>query len=130
MSKYVLDSYAWVDYLEGTKNAQKVRDILADKNNSIFTHKVSFAEVISVTKRRGSNPEVAATAMTTLSQLYEGTIDFYKEVGLTHAELRKKINLFGLADTFVVITARKLGAKIITGDQHFKGMKEVGLFLE
>ena len=39
-------------------------------------------------------------------------------------EIRKKIKDFGLADVFVLLTARKLNAKIITGDPHFKGFKE------
>jgi predicted nucleic acid-binding protein len=34
---------------------------------------------------------------------------------------------FGLADAYVLATARKLKSKILTGDPHFKGMKEAVL---
>jgi len=40
----------------------------------------------------------------------------------------KKRNIkFGLVDAFVLLTARELDAKILTGDRHFKGFKEAVL---
>ncbi len=47
-------------------------------------------------------------------------INFSKEVGIACAKIKKKIKDFGLADAFVLITA-----KILTGDPHFKGMNNV-----
>lgn len=32
-----------------------------------------------------------------------------------------------MADAFVLLTARKLGAKVVTSDPHFKGFKEAVL---
>ncbi|HLD05530.1 MAG TPA: PIN domain-containing protein [Candidatus Nanoarchaeia archaeon] len=125
MSKYVLDAYAWIEYLNASKKGSKVKELFEKENNSFFTHKVTFSEVISVFRRRDFDPEIASGAMVSLSQIYEGNLLFYKEVGLLHADLRRKIKDFGLADAFVLLTARKLGAKVITGDSHFKGFKEV-----
>ena len=42
----------------------------------------------------------------------------------SETEIRKKIQNFGMADCVILLTARKLNAKIITGDLHFKGFKE------
>ncbi|MEK6963194.1 MAG: PIN domain-containing protein [Nanoarchaeota archaeon] len=125
MSKYVLDAYAWIEYLNASKKGSVVKDLLEKENHSFFTHKVTFLEVISVFRRRDFDPEIASSAMVSLSQIYEGDLLFYKEVGLLHADIRKKIKDFGLADTFVLLTARKIGAKVITGDPHFKSFKEV-----
>lgn len=30
----------------------------------------------------------------------------------------------GLADIFVLLTARKLNAKVVTGDEDFRGLKD------
>jgi predicted nucleic acid-binding protein len=38
--------------------------------------------------------------------------------------MRKNSKDFGLADAYVLATARKLKAKILTGDEHFKPVKE------
>lgn len=130
MSNYVLDAYAWIEYLNGTENGEKIRKWFTDSKNSFFTHKVTFAETISVTKRRGFDPEIAAKAIGSLSQLYEGDLSFFKDVGLLHAELRQRIQRFGLADTFVLLTARKCNAKIITGDPHFQGFGKEIIFLD
>ena len=51
-------------------------------------------------------------------------MDFSVSAGMTHAEIRRKIKDFGLSDAYVLAAARKLNAKILTGDPHFKNMKE------
>ena len=38
--------------------------------------------------------------------------------------MRKKFKDFGLIDSMILLTTRKLDAKILTGDPHFKGFKE------
>ena len=91
MSKYVLDAYAWIEYLNASKKGSKVKELFEKENNSFFTHKVTFSEVISVFRRRDFDPEIASGAMVSLSQIYEGNLLFYKEVGLLHADLRRTL---------------------------------------
>lgn len=45
--------------------------------------------------------------------------------GLLHCEMRKTAKDFGLADAYVLATATRLESKILTGDPHFKPLKEV-----
>lgn len=52
-------------------------------------------------------------------------MEFSREAGLLHALIRKKIKDFGLIDAFVLLTARKIKARVLTGDNYFKGFKEV-----
>ena len=125
MNNIVVDASAWLEYLNGTKEGELVKKILNNANNMLFTNNVTLSEVVSVAKRRGKDAEVAAKAVLNLSQIYEGNVLFFKEIGLLHAELRKKIPHFPLADAFVLLTAKKLNGKIVTGDSHFKGFKDV-----
>ena len=46
------------------------------------------------------------------------------QAGLIHCEMRKTIKDFGLADAYILATARKLKSKILTGDLHFHEIKE------
>ena len=57
------------------------------------------------------------------------TPEIAMNAGLLHADMKKKIRNFGLADSIILATARKLRAKVVTGDSHFKGFKET-VFLE
>ena len=56
-------------------------------------------------------------------QIIDGVLA--EETGMIHSTIRKRIKDFGLADAFVLTTAKRLGAKIVTGDPHFKNMKNV-----
>lgn len=128
MTKYVIDAYAWIEYFEGSFQGKKVRDILTGEHE-ILTHAVTVAEVVSRMKRKGFDGEAAFHALQGLSQMIPINVDFSMEVGLVHAETRAKVPGFGLADAFVLVLARKVGGKIVTGDPHFQQEKGV-VFLE
>ena len=121
MTKFVLDTYFWVEYLGGFN--EKIRDIIEGKNE-LYTNVLTVAEVISKVKRKNLNSDIALQAISSLSNIVNINLNFSNEVGLLHADIRKRIKDFGLADTFVLLTARKLNAKILTGDSHFKNFKE------
>ncbi len=46
------------------------------------------------------------------------------QAGLLHFEMRKTLKNFGLADAYMLATARKLKSKVLTGDPHFESVKE------
>ena len=123
MNKYVVDTWVWVEYFEG--NNQKIKAFIDSEENKIYISTVTISEVISFAKRKGKDVDEIFKALVSLSQVFAGDYLFYKEVGLLHAEVKKKIKDFGLADAFILATARRLNAKILTGDPHFKGFREV-----
>ncbi len=122
--KYVVDAHAWISYLIGDKSGEFIAKIIEDTKNEIFTNIITLAKVISIIKRENKDYNESYKIILSLSKIYTGEIVFMKEVGLLHAETKREIREFGLADAFVLLTARKLNAKILTGDPHFKGFKE------
>lgn len=124
MSRFVVDSWAWMEYLDGTHTGLKVKKMLEKGDDEFFTSIISFAEIISRTKRKNMNVETAEDAVSSCSSIVDIDKEIAKEAALFHGEIRKKIDDFGLGDAFVVIAARRLGAKVLTGDPHFKGIKE------
>jgi len=124
MSKYVIDSYAWIEYFEGSAKGRVVQKVILEKHE-IITSAVTVAEVISRMKRKGFEVDDIYLALTNLSQIEDTHALDAKDVGLIHAELRSKVKDFGLADAFVLAVAHQHDAKIITGDPHFKHMKNV-----
>jgi len=125
MSKYVLDSWAWIEYFEGSSRGLRVKELIFDPDNEIFTHPVSVAEIISKAKRSGKDPEGVWTAITTNSNILRTSAEECKNVGITHANMKSKSQNFSLADAFVLETARKLKAKVLAGDQDFRNIPGV-----
>ncbi len=120
---YIIDSYAWIEYLDGSDKGDKVKEVLKEQN-SIHTTAITVAEIVSRAKRKDRDTVIAYQTVITNSNIINVNPEIAKETGLLHAEIKKEIKDFGLADAFVLQTARKLNAKIITGDPHFKGFKE------
>ncbi len=122
--KYVIDAYAWIEYLIGREAGTKVKQVIEEENNEIYTSAVTLAEVISKIARQKQNVETAYDILTSNSNIIDINDQLSKETGILHAKMRKTKKDFGLADAYVLATAIKTNAKIITGDPHFKGIKE------
>jgi predicted nucleic acid-binding protein len=124
MSKYVVDAYAWVEYLIGSECGKKVRAILDEEGNEVYTCAVTVAEVVSKTAREGRDFEEAYDILMSDSQVVNVDEEVSKEAGVLHSEMRNIEKDFGLADAYVLAIARRTKSKVLTGDLHFKGIKE------
>jgi predicted nucleic acid-binding protein len=125
-SRYVVDSYAWIEYLDGTEIGRKVSDLIKE-NNEIFTCVLTIAEVVSKAARKGKDVKIAYDVLNSNSKIIDADEELSLRAGLLHYEMRKTVKDFGLADAYILATAGKLKAKILTGDMHFKNMKEAVL---
>jgi predicted nucleic acid-binding protein len=125
--KYVIDAYAWIEYLIGSKAGEKVKAILEEETNDIYTCAVTVAEVVSKTAREGREFEIVYDILLSNSQIVNVDEEISKEAGVLHCEMRKTKRDFGFADAYVLAIARTANAKILTGDPHFRGVKEAVL---
>lgn len=123
MTKYVLDSYAWVEYFIGADKGVKARGIIESKNQ-IHTSVITIAEVCGKMKKQNLDYEEAYKKMISLSLIEPLDAELAKNAGVLRTETRKNIENFGMADAIILLTARALGAKLVTGDYHLKGFKE------
>ena len=121
MSSYLLDASAWIEYLEGTPRGAAVERILMGAGNEFFTTPVTIAEVISVALRKGLDENVAFAAVANV-KLIEMTRESAKTISIAHATMRKTIKKFSLSDATVLVAARAIDAKIITGDKDFSNI--------
>jgi predicted nucleic acid-binding protein len=127
LSKYVVDAWTWVEYLIGSEFGIKLREVLDEDSSEVYTCAVTVAEVVSKVAREGRDVEAAYALLLSNSQVVNANEELSKHAGLLHCEMRKGLKDFGLADAYVLATARKLKAKVLTGDVHFKGVKEAVL---
>ena len=122
--KYLIDTSAWIEYLNGSKAGEKVNQILREENK-IYVISLIISEVISKVRRKGDNVDLAYDCLIKNSKIFEITPKISKRIGILHAETRNKVPNFSLADASIVCSAEAINAKIITKDMHFKSFKEV-----
>ncbi|MBI2584082.1 MAG: PIN domain-containing protein [Candidatus Aenigmarchaeota archaeon] len=124
MTDYIVDAWAWIEYFDGSRAGNKIRDYIESGRNAIFISSVTFAEVISKFLRTGRDADVAIEGIRALSRIINADEELAASAGRLHAGNRNNIKNFGLADAFVLASARKTGCRILTGDPHFEGFKE------
>lgn len=126
MTSLVVDSWAWIEYLDGSARGRKAEKSMQTASE-LWTSVVSVAEVVSKYRRAGRDEDDAVRALTTLSKLGTPSLGDAREAGVIHSELKARIPNFSFADSFVLQLARKVGAKVLTGDPDFRGLKEAEL---
>src|SRR3989344_319262 len=109
--RYLIDSSAWIEYLEGGKAGEKVSNFLKEQNNEIFVINLNIAEVISKVRRAKKDYELAYKVIITNSKILNITPKIAKSAGLLHAELKNKNKGFSLADALIIKAAESISAK-------------------
>jgi len=122
LNSYVVDAWAWIEYLIGSEKGVKLEELFEDETTQVYTCAVTLAEIVSKVTREGKETEVAYSLLLSNSQIIDADEELSKNAGLLHAEMRKTEKDFGLADSYVLATATKLKSKILTGDLHFKNV--------
>ena len=125
--RYLIDSSAWIEYLDGGASGEKVNKIIKEENNEIITLALNISEVISKTKRMNRNADLAYESIISNAEFFDITPEIAKEAGLLHSQLRKQNQSISIADTLMMISSEALSARIVTKDNHFKNFKGVVL---
>lgn len=124
MTKLIVDASAWIEYFSGSEKGKKFASIIENRANELFTSSATVAEVISKVLKEGKNPKLALDHINNLSSVLNLTQDISLIAGRLHFENKKLNKNFGMLDAFIVATAQKINAKILTGDYDFKPFKE------
>jgi predicted nucleic acid-binding protein len=125
MGKYAIDASAWIEYLEGSTEGEKVGEIIEKENNESFTSSITLAEVISRFIRKDKDYEIAKKAVYTLSKIVFVDDVLGEKAAKIHAKIKMKDNRFSLADAFVEAMAESMGLTVVTKDLHFKHFRNV-----
>jgi len=124
--KYVVDSYAWLEYFMGTVAGEKAKKIIDSSADEKMTPTICVAEMYAkVLRVEGpEKAELQRAFMKLRSALVPLTEEIAVEAAKVDVEMKKKVAGWGLADSIVLGTARKKKAKVLTGDEHFLNMPE------
>ncbi|MEW6749010.1 MAG: PIN domain-containing protein [Candidatus Micrarchaeota archaeon] len=124
MTRYIIDSYAWIEYFDGSSAGEKVKRLL--ETSECFTSSLSIAEVTIKLLKKGMDPSEGYGLVCSLSKELPVTNAISFEAGKVYVEKRKKLKDIGIVDVIIMVQAREAGLAVLTGDrEHFAGEKNV-----
>jgi predicted nucleic acid-binding protein len=119
----LLDSFAWIEYFIGTQKGEEVKK-LVDDDIQLYTSPIVIAEIYSKSLRTDGNAEVRKDFIIKRCALIIIDENIAVEAAKIHAENKIKTPDFGLADAFILASARNKRLNVLTGDPHFKDFKD------
>ena len=124
---FTLDTFVWIEYFEGSKSGEVIKQLLEDGIHNLFTPSIALAElsdaVVKGKVRADWSDVIRFVALNT--HIKEIDSEIAGESGIIKNNLRKKHPNFGLIDAIVLATARKLKSLLLTGDEHLTGEADV-----
>ncbi|RLF90220.1 PIN domain nuclease [Thermococci archaeon] len=123
--RIVLDSYAILAYLADEKGAEKVEKYLErarEGSVSLYMSTVNLGEVYYILTRR-KGVEVADFVVALLKREPVKFVAVDERIALLAGRI-KAFHKLSYADAFAVATAVDLNAKLLTGDEEFRSVKE------
>jgi predicted nucleic acid-binding protein len=129
--KIVVDAYAWIEIFLGSESGRRAKGIIEEAEN-VLTPGTVLAEVARKYTLAGVTAPTIRKRLATMLEASE-PVDVNEEIALEAAratiQLEKRVATSGLRkpslfDGIVLASARQNDAKVLTGDEHFKGLPE------
>ena len=121
--KFVIDSYAWIEYFRGTESGRISKNYIESKEAATST--ISISELKEKYLREGwdyfSSDLLFITSITTIVQIDR---EIAVSAGQINFDRKKKVKDWGMSDSIVLATAEKMSAGVVTGDAHFSDLNE------
>ena len=122
--KGLIDSFALLAYLKQESNYQKVEDLLASKETQLLMNDINIGETFYILARERGLDQAEYFINAILPNLPITKIgNTFSEV-IEAAKIRAHYPI-SYADCFVVATAIREKASIITGDPDFKHVEKI-----
>lgn len=123
VAKYLLDTWAWIEFYIGSEKGKKVYELL-ESGEQCYTSIVTIAELSDNFKSGNLDSDNSWSEIRAFieskTEIIELDTDICSNAGKIKHEEREKFPDFGLMDAIILSSARKHELKIITGDKHLK----------
>jgi predicted nucleic acid-binding protein len=118
----LLDSYGWVEYFAAGKLAAKYEKYVeqATEENTITPTIVVYEVYKKIRREKGEEAGLEVYGQLTRTKI----IPLNEELAIGAADVSLKLGL-SMADAIIYATARSEKARLVTSDEHFKGLENV-----
>ena len=128
--KYVFDTYAWVEYLEGTSIGKKIEIYFSNPSYQIFTPTIVLAELSdALTKGNVNKPWEDIIEFV---NLHSEKVPISELIASKAGPLKKRLRVSsrgaGIIDAIILACAEVMGATLLTGDPdltHQEGVVDI-----
>lgn len=117
----LIDSWAWIEYWKGGENADAAAVYIEGTEKALISS-VNIAEVHFWVLNHYGDDVAEQKSKSMVRRSY--TVVPVAEIAISAAKL-KAAHQLGLADSFVLATARSADAKVVTGDPDLKRFDDV-----
>ena len=107
----------------GTEKGEKVREVV-ESNVQLYTSPIVIAEIYSKSLRTNGRAEERERFIVERCAIIPIDEEIAIEAAKIHAEAKKTMEDFGLADAFILASARYRNVKVLTGDPHFENFSD------
>ena len=101
----LIDSFAWIEYFMGTEMGEEVKEVV-ESGEQLYTSPIVIAEIYSKSLRTDGRAEERRDFIVKRCASIPIEEEIAVEAAKIHAEAKKTMNDFGLADAFVLASAR------------------------
>ena len=122
---YLFDTYAWVEYFLGSEKGVKVRKIVDNYKHTLSTPDNCIAEIKSWCLLNNKDFSKSFNIVKVNSNIEPISTNNWIESANIRHEKRKQMKNFELMDSIIIAKQQEIDGKIITGDQHFKNLKNI-----
>ena len=132
---HIIDSYAWIEYFKASNEGENAKRYVEDEGSatpSIVVAEVSGKLLKEVEAGRETREQRTGHLefIRSTSQILPLTFDTAAKAGEIDVEMKKRVRGWGLADSIILTLTRSANAKVVTGDEHFRSLKEAVLIKE
>ena len=113
------DSSAWIEYFTGSEKGRVAKEII-DELETIFSPSICLMEIKNKYLREKRKFKSRIDFICIKSQV----VDINKETALEAAEIKNRHNLYSV-DALIYAVSQRKKSTLLTGDYHFKGLKNV-----
>jgi len=133
----VFDSYAWIEYFAGTSKGSIVKELIVTAD-LIYTPSVVLLEIANKYSREGFDKDTIRgrlriiREMSIIDPIRDDVLLLLKDAQKILNQNMKRLKIKrkpSMIDYYLLALAKNISAKIVTGDEHFKGLNLV-IYLE
>lgn len=129
-SSFVIDTYAWVEYLLGSKAGAKAKRYIEEER--CVTPSIVLAELrkwylreIEALRRSDREMRMHFAFLESATEIVPLDASLALKAGETDFLMKKRIKNWPLADSIIYATAKSRAAQLVSGDPHFKGLEDI-----
>ena len=126
----MIDTYAWVEYLVGSKAGAKARPYIEGGRGvtpSIVLSELRrwYLKELEADRRSQREMQMHFAYIDSITEIVSLDAALAVQAGETDFMMKKRIKDWPLADSIIYATAKSRAAKLVSGDPHFQSLEDV-----